>query len=251
MRFSDEVLMAYADNELQGELQAEVQRAIESDPEVARRVAEHATLRRSLEDSFGAVLDEPVPAHLIAAARRRSTADQPSQHDDDRDASKMAPLRPRGWLRLSLPQWAGLAATFLLGMGSWQLIQRNNDSMLVERGGTWIATGTLAQALSNQLVPEQTIESTVQIGISFRSKSGEYCRTFQIPPSSVGMACHSGSRWQIQMLGQNARAAQNAAGYRQAASAVPAWLALQVDSLISGEPLDMQTEANARAHGWK
>jgi len=39
MTFSDEVLMAYADGELDATTRAQVQQAIGADPELARRVA--------------------------------------------------------------------------------------------------------------------------------------------------------------------------------------------------------------------
>jgi len=123
--------------------------------------------------------------------------------------------------------------------------------MIVERGGHLVASGTLAQALSNQLVPDQTASSPVRIGISFRSKSGTYCRTFVVPSNmSAGLACRDRERWRLQVLGSDQGAATNSSGYRQASSALPPWLAQQVDTVIAGEALDAQAEASARARDW-
>jgi hypothetical protein len=123
--------------------------------------------------------------------------------------------------------------------------------MIIERQGALLASGALAQALSDQLVPEQRTPRAVQIGLSFRSKSGTYCRTFQLQRfSSAGLACRRGAQWQVQVLGHSESPGANAAGYRQAASAMPAWLAQQVDTIIVGQPLDAAGEASARAHGW-
>lgn len=242
MRLSDEVLMAYADGELDGELRAEVRHAIETDPDIARRVAQHAAARRSIRDAFAAVLDEPVPERLIAATRGASATVRPSP-------VRLVP-RPRRLQLPSWPQWAAMAASLLLGAGLWQLIGRGEGPLFTERAGTLAATGALARALSGQLAANQSAQAPVQIGISFRSRNGSYCRTFTVRSDSyAGMACRDVAGWQVQMLGRAPRV--EASGYRQAASGLPPWLAQQVDSSIAGEPLDAPGEAQARARDWR
>ena len=251
MRFSDEVLMAYADGELQGDLRAEVQQAVQTDPDIAQRVAEHEALRRSMRAAFANVIDEPVPERLIAAARATSRLHTGAVHAADGRADNIVPLARERRARLSLPQWAALAASFLLGAGVWQLFGLGGGAMMAERGGQLLATGALARMLSNQLVAQQTAGSSVRIGISFRAKSGGYCRTFELPSNqTAGLACRSGERWQVQMLGRDSNIQPQSSAYRQASSALPPWLLQEVDGVIAGEALDAQAEANARAHDW-
>src|SRR5580704_13016101 len=112
MTFSDEVLMAYADGELDLRTRAQVEDAMAADPQIARRVAAHQALRNTLRSGFDKVLDEPIPDRLVAAARATSRA--PSEN------RVVVPLRPRRSRGATLPrgawpQWGAIAASFVLG----------------------------------------------------------------------------------------------------------------------------------------
>jgi anti-sigma factor RsiW len=74
MTISDEILMAYADGELNAATRASVEAAMQDDPEIRKRVAHHRALRETMRGAFSSVLDEPVPDRLIQAARGQSTA---------------------------------------------------------------------------------------------------------------------------------------------------------------------------------
>jgi len=243
MTFSDEVLMAYADGELDATTRAQVQQAIGADPELARRVAAHAKLRSALRSSFDPVLDERIPGHLLAAARSKP-----------REAARRGnvPL-PRGAARPWL-QWGSLAASFVLGALAWQLGMRTMQSgPIMERGGKLLASGELARALSVQLAHEQSTAAAVQIGVSFRSRTAQYCRTFLLRDREqlAGLACREGEQWQLEMLARNGAPVAGPNAYRQAASALPPALVQAVSDMISGEPLDAQAEATARARQWR
>jgi hypothetical protein len=245
MRFPDEVLMAYADGELDPETRSQVQAAIATDPDVARRVAAHTALRASVRATFDRVLDEPIPERLIAAARASRAA---------RPDSRIIPLHRKSTVRLpSWPQWGALAASFVLGAVVWQFGTRHAPAVLLERNGRVFASAALAQALSNQLASAQSPQSEVQIGVSFRSKSGQYCRTFQLRDENVlsGLACRADEQWQLEVVVPGARSPRGPSTYRQAASALPAAVIQAVNDSISGEPLDAQAEAAARAKQWQ
>jgi hypothetical protein len=118
-------------------------------------------------------------------------------------------------------------------------------------GGALVARGQLAQALSNQLAAEQSHSSPVQIGVSFRAKSGDYCRTFALSGavSPSGLACRHGGEWQVQALTQEPGTAGDS-GYRTAGSAISAAILQSVEGQIAGEPLDQAGERAARQRGW-
>ncbi len=69
MTISDEQLMAYVDGELDADARAQIEAAMVSDAELARRVARQQRLREKLRAAFDEVLREPVPDRLLAAAR--------------------------------------------------------------------------------------------------------------------------------------------------------------------------------------
>jgi anti-sigma factor RsiW len=65
-KFSDEMLMAYADGELDLVARAEIEAAIARDPEVARAVERHRALADHVHTAYDGVLEEPVPDRLAA-----------------------------------------------------------------------------------------------------------------------------------------------------------------------------------------
>jgi len=69
MKFSEETLMAYADNELDSQTRSAVEAAMATDPEIARRIAQHKALRGRLKATFDEVLDEPPPQRVSQCPR--------------------------------------------------------------------------------------------------------------------------------------------------------------------------------------
>jgi len=245
MKFSDETLMAYADDELDPPTRAAVEAAMAADPELARRVARHKELRNQLRSAFDKVLDEPVPDRLIATARTAPA---------DRRADNVIPLRRKSAPRWSWPQLGSIAASLVVGAILGQLLLRASiTGPIIARDGQLLASGALAHALSNQLASDQAQQAPVRLGVSFRSKSGEYCRTFLLraPSALAGVACRGREEWRVQVLAQSGQAAADGGQYRPAGSALPRLVLQAVDEQIAGEPLDASGEAAARSRDWR
>jgi hypothetical protein len=243
VNFSEETLMAYVDGELDGSTREQVERAVAADPEVARRVAAHQRLNRELHAGFDPVLEEPVPAHLVSLVRGAHTGSKPAQLLPFRDK----PVRQRAWVR-----WSSLAASFVLGALAWHFASRMNSAApITANHGEFIASGALEQALNAQLAADQAPAGAVQMGVSFRSRQGSFCRTFRLRDTAdaAGLACRESGGWTVQVLVHDAPAAAQGE-YRQAASALPDTVLRAVEDSIAGEPLDSADEAAARAGGW-
>jgi hypothetical protein len=251
MTFSDDVLMAYADGELDLRTRAQVEDAMAADPQIARRVAAHQELRKALRSGFDSVLDEPIPDRLIAAARATSRVRSENR--------VVVPLRPRRRRVVALPNWAwphlgAIAASFVLGALVWHFgTDWYSSGPLTERDGKLLAAGTLDKALSNQLASAQPAEAPVQIGVSFRSKGGNYCRTFQLREHTnlAGLACRDQDQWRLEALAQSEASPGAHSDLRPAGSALPPSIAQAVDQAIDGEPLDAKAEDRARTNQWR
>jgi hypothetical protein len=235
MTISDEILMAYADGELDAATRASVEAAMQEDPEIRKRVARHRALRETMRGAFSAVLDEPVPDRLIEAARGQTAAPKKS-------------AAPRRW------QPATMAASLLLGLGLGFLAWHGPRGALIRprAGGGLVASAALAEALSNQLSDDRSQVNVAVTGLSFRDKSGDYCRTFSLTGSdpSLGLACREGADWRIKALAQSPHAAANFGNFRTAGSEDSPAIRAAVEGSIDGEPLDHAGEIAARAAGW-
>lgn len=257
MTISDENLMAYADAELDAAGRAAVEQAVAQDASLAARLREYQSLSGRVKSAYDGVLSEPVPARLLRALHAEPSRDSAfNLLEWLRDQSAKL-LGEWAW-----PQWSAAAASLAVAVAIGALLARQgangvmelNSGHLVARGGlaaalTTQATG--AQPASAQAADAQLAALSVQLNLSFRNRSGEYCRAFNVTQSQpvAGVACHRGSDWQIDVLTPGA--ASERAGFRQAGSAVPAAVLSAVEQQISGDPLDAQAEAQALRQGWK
>lgn len=247
MRFSDEILMAYADHELDEKTRMAVEAALAEDPEIAGRIAQHQALRNRLQSAFRPVLDEPIPGRLTDAVRGAQAADRAPT------ARNVVRLPHRGVRPASPPSWLALAASLVIGLlVGWFAFRVGGSGPLALRSDHLLARGELANALTHQLVARQSAVQPIRIGVSFLSRSGEYCRTFSMrAPEIAGLACRAAAGWRLQVL----TAAESDSGapgsYRQAASFMPPAVVAVVTAEIAGQPLDARAEAAARDHGWR
>jgi hypothetical protein len=244
MNFSEETLMAYADNELDSQTRTAVEAAMAADPEIARRVARHKALRGKLRLAYDNVLNEPAPQRLVNAARGVPAV---------RREGNVIPLRRKVPPRRTWPQWASVAASLIIGVIIGQALLRGAGSgPVTSRDGQLLASGVLARALSEQLASAQTDQTPVQIGLSFKSKAGDYCRTFTVHESTTlaGLACRQHDDWHVQVLAQTTQPTDSGGAYRQAGSEMPKSVMQAVDDNIAGDPLDAHAEAAARDKSW-
>jgi hypothetical protein len=195
---------------------------------------------------FDPVLDEPVPEHLIGFARKALAA------APGKKQSEVIPLPRRTVRGRSLPRWAALAASLLLGIIAGRFVPRvDRSGFIATRNGHVMASGLLADALTRQLVIQQRVSQPVRIGISFRSKSGEHCRTFSMrTPAVAGLACNAQHGWRLEVLSGAEERVGTPGHYRQAASSLPPAVVTAVSEEIAGDPLDARAEAVARSRAW-
>lgn len=243
MNITEEILMAFADGELDAAASAEVAAAIAKDPALAARVEEHRQLRAQLQGAFDPVLDERVPDRLLDAAQApvslKSTVVDLQQARQQRTAPSTS-----HW---SLPQWAAIAASLLIGLFIGHNALQGSDP-IATRDGELVAAGTLANALSTQLSGDAGGE--YRVSLTFRDKLGAYCRTFTGTGEQpvTGVACNDHATWKVKAV---ATAPTANGEYRMAASSMPAAIRAVIDEAMQGEPLSVDAETAARANQWR
>ena len=231
--------MAYADGELDSVARAQIEASIARDPEVARAVQRHRAMAAHIRGAYYGVLEEPVPERLAALAN------PPNEPAIDLTARlEVRRSRAGRWPSMA---WAA-AASVAFGVFVGFLLAREPAAPYVRSGGALVARGALDEALTSQLAATSG-ESGVAIGISFRNRDGQYCRTFYMHRDApvAGLACRGTQNWNIGVLAS----APPLQGELRPAAAMPIAVLEAVDAAIDGEPLDAAAEAAARDAGWR
>jgi hypothetical protein len=221
-------------------------------------------MRTRARGSFDSALHEPVPQRVLQVAR--STSRPASAQVIDLARVRAERKRRNEQRRLLQPQRIAIAASILGGLLIGAVAQRlwsdahgaDAAAVTAYRDGVLVARGALADTLSNQLTDAPAPASRFHVGMSFRAKSGDYCRTFSASdnPSLAGLACHEQQQWRILTLVGSQPATPGLSSTPAAAAHRVAWnlapLLLQtVRDHISGEPLDQQAEQKARGANWR
>jgi hypothetical protein len=223
MSIPDETLMAFADGTLP---EAEVERiaaAIDADPALAERVALLADGRRIAARAFREVLDEPVPARLLAAASAPSAA---AANDNRRSPWRIAAL--------------AAAASLVVGafLGTW-----------VARDGAVPGDGGLLPARVAAVLDGGRPEGGVAVAGTHLVEGGLYCRRFAMPQGAgavQGLACREPEGWRLRVA-----VARGGGSTFQPASGEDPVIAEVLERLGAGPALDAIAEAEAQRRGWR
>lgn len=254
MTIPDEVLAAFVDGELEGAERARIEQAIAQDAQLAQRVAQQRALRDRLRGAYNGVLHEAVPQRLAHAVKFGAQTG-PAQVIDLARVRAERTRRGNGQRQVKLRRYS-IAASLAVGLMAGVLIQRlaAPGGVTELHDGALLARGALAQALDEQLASSALPGAAVRVGLTFRSRGGNFCRTFTLggARSMAGLACREQDRWQLLnlMAAEGAGAAGSAPNLRMATSALPPALLQAVNDHISGEPLNAAAEAKARSSGW-
>jgi hypothetical protein len=248
MNYDDETLMAYVDGEVDARLRAEIDTAIANDPALARRVEHQRALRAKVTGAFANVLDQPLPDRLMRAARGAAAAESSTnrgnvlQFPARPSRPPAAPWRAR--------EWAAMAASLLLGAFiSWKVIVPEEGGPIMAGRDSLVAHGALARALDAQLASEQQGDEAVLIGLTFRAKDGNYCRSFELHATrTAGLACHDGAEWKVTTTDATA---STSGQMQQAGSPLSPAILRAIEARVEGTALDAEAERSAQEAGWK
>lgn len=248
-KFSDEMLMRFADGELDAEEMAVVEKAMESDDVLVARVVMFIETKAAAQAAFGPLLEEPVPPALKATIEGMVAA---NKADDARGRERQSTIVPievrqaasrpqaRQW---TLPLAASIVAAMVGGLaGYWVGVGDDNRPTGLSVAG--VVDEGLAEALATVPAGQETKltpDSDFRAIATFRNAATEVCREFEIDAADrstvISVACHAGDGWQASFV---VAAPANADGYAPASSteALDAYLL----AIEAGEPLSSEEE---------
>jgi hypothetical protein len=247
LKYDDETLMAFVDGELDAARRAEIEVAAARDPELANHIERQRALRARVAGAFSKVLEQPVPERLENAARAgaapvaKSERGKVLQFPARTARAPAAPWRAR--------EWTAMAASLLVGVFlSWRFVGSDGSSPVVADDEGLLARGELALALDRQLASTQAGDERVLIGLTFKARDGNYCRSFVMHATrTAGLACRSGSEWRIPATDS---VAASGGGMQQAGSALPPSILRIIETRMDGAALDAEGEKSALEGAW-
>jgi hypothetical protein len=239
---SEETLIAFADGELSGDEASQIEALLKDRPDLRKFVDRQHALRKLVNDGMSSALELPIPAELENAVRHAPVSWRWKLGQARSGFKRTVFAAPFVW-RTAIPA-AALACGLIIGIAA-------EHAYLVggaETGSAVVARGELARALSTRLASDGESASGIRVAVSFRSKDGRDCRTFE-DGGKAGIACRDPSTWSIAMLVTTAETRSQSA-YQMAGSAMPDSVRNAVHEMMVGEPFDATGERNARAHNW-
>lgn len=229
---TDEEFFAWLDGELEGAEADRVAAAVAADPALQARADAHRAMTDGLRSAFQPVADS-ASAPPSFGAGSESKSPRKAANENDR------------W-HFGFPQWGAMAASLVLGLLIAPAVLNRPSGPVATDGAKLTASGDLDRALDTQLASAEDGQQ-IRIGLTFRDKSGEVCRTFS-GKLGTGLACRDGEEWRLLSIFGPASGAST--DYRMAAGDDPR-MSEYVDRLIAGEPLDAAGEKAAMDAGWR
>jgi len=245
--WTDEQLMAYADNALPLPQADAIRRAAASDSALRQRIAVFAESRALLESAYAAKHDEPVPARLLALFDPEVVAEA-GRAAPQSVTAPIAPATPVARRRRFLP--LAMAASLLVAVVVGVLVQRQADPASAPVAVAALDDALLVAALETSAsgvpVADPAASREAMPLSTWQAADGRYCRRFEVtrlapePVSERGSACRSGDG---QWLPEATTVASVAGTDR--------YLPASGSAAVPGQPLDPAREQRLLAQGWK
>lgn len=258
LEVSDEMLMAYADRELDAATSARVMEVVGNDPTLLAKLRVFEQTRDVVGVAFDQVLNEPVPERLSRLLVPVPVSGV--RHTDNGRARSGLWEDFRRWLGSGssfAPALAAAAVAIVAVAGGWGLKTWTSPEM-APGAGMVLADGTAGGLLHKALETEGLDQSVTEDGagtvtprFTFKDKAGRYCRQYTMETAAanefVGVACRkTGGGWILEI---QTAVAGNSGTFTPAGDSPE--ITSKVGSMIEGEFLDSAEDAALIAKGWQ
>jgi len=201
LHLSDEILMAFADGELDDAMAATVDEAMRSDPAILARVADFVRSRRIARGAFLADIAPAASPELERAVLAQIHAVEGEPPAAEPAPVPLAPRHTDRWSRRMLPLAASLAALIAGGFGyavGMRSGPRADHASLVAALESPGVTARLDQVASGQ---EQDVAGRrLRVISTVRMGNGNLCREFELKREARkadAVACRENDGWAV------------------------------------------------------
>ncbi|MEH6757658.1 MAG: anti-sigma factor [Parasphingorhabdus sp.] len=240
MTFDNETIMTYVDGECDAVTAKRIEKAMETDANLAERVEQERALQNKLAAHYAPVMDEAIPDRLTSLLTGSLDSNVDTSFASRKSGQERALEQRRGF---GFAQWGAMAATLAIGVAVGQFGLGSETGPFQQSDGALIASGSLETALEKQLASAQPEKSDYRIGLTFRAKSGDVCRSFT-GNAVAGIACREKEDWRLHATVPGSPSGD----YRQASSGQ---INAKAAELMADAPLDAKAERRLMEKGWK
>jgi hypothetical protein len=239
-------IAAYIDGELPPAERSTFEAEMAADPALAAEVARWRGNDTALQSAFGSAdaIDDALLARLGLNEAKVVSLDAARAARAAATASAAGPARRWPWPAAGALA-AGLAVLLVFGNPQTPQVPQGPDSSLLFQAAL--------QDLPSAATASLDGGATVSPRLSFVAGDGRFCREFALAGPrgpQAGIACRTGSRWQVEALVSAATPGQNP-GLTTAAGADTAALDAAYKRLQASDPLNADAESQAISARWE
>jgi hypothetical protein len=257
MPIDDELLVAYADGELDAAQAARVERAVGADPRLQARLVALTQAAELTREVFEAKGREPVPAVLVERI----------MHSDVPQRSEIRPRRPlrerlAQWWQMPLPAaaFAGLALLAVGGLLGYLLPQGPSAGSPMTTAGVVPSGSALHRLLQEQPSGATLVAGAFSLEVVATFVDGDrVCREYRASNDTgpheyyAGIACRGGDGdWQVAFSVDDYLAQEPVGGfYETASNSLHEAIDLFIDEYLGVDPLDDSAESALLERAWR
>lgn len=250
MTITDQKLSAYIDGELSpGEI-AEINKALQSDPEIAVRLEHLKCPDALIAAAYSEIDDEPMPDGVMDLLRETNDVESADEN--------VVQFAPKPVIKSPAPWITPLAASVALAIGVGVGMQIASDH--TRGNGQFVVAGVIDP--SNPLyaaleatpsgVTAETETGALTPVLTFRSVDERYCREFSISKDdqvSHAVACRTDAGWETRFAAFGSAAVRNNGQYSTASSSDEDNFATFVSTMMANDAFS-QSEEKALLGRW-
>lgn len=261
--FSDDMLSAYLDGELDPPQAMAVDRALGADPVLRARLARLREVDVALSAAL-ALDDVETPRRvmqMLSDAPASPVAEARAQDGDARPRSGAEIVRPFAFFRTRPLAPMAMAASLALAAGyAIGVLQPAQPGVPLAVAGAVSADHPLFAALETTPSGEAASlagadGATVRPLLSYAADDGSLCREFEAGDAARsvrGVACRGEDAWEVRVAASGGGLApEGEGGYQPASAGDASFIADYIDATIEGDPLGPEDEDDAMRLGWR
>ena len=229
---SDDMLMAYADGELDAAQAEEIRRAVANNTALAAKLAEFEATRRLARDAFAGIKEQPIPPELVQTVLT---------HEPPKPEQRRSPF---------MTQFMPLAASLAMVAGAIGYVvgTRSAGTSLL---GADNAVAAALESSDSGAVFDVDGGRRITVLATYRLPD-RVCRSFMDSVASgavKGLACRTGAQWTVEVAVAQPPSASGS--YTPASDQATPSIDAFLDAAGAEGPVDGTAEAVLRKQGWR